>query len=231
MDGYHVSHDPAQPSTKEPTTGRSLNILDVKATSTSLASTTTTIKPRSSTQSRYSTEIPKGRSVSPSKIISPQPSKPYASRHVREADYSHSPGIDSLTSQLESASLYSYGNRSPASSIGSGSTFSSSGRSSGGTSPSSLSSLSSGSECRCNRYGLTRAGNRVKLDCRGSKCGYSDDSSSACSSIESESESEEEQPRYRQAAPQPKYQEIKPRETRREPARSSAGAKRSSRRW
>ena len=230
-----MSHDPAQPSTKEPTTGRSLNILDVKATSTSMASTT--IKPRSSNTSRYSTEIPKGRSISPSKIISPQPSKPYASRHVREADYSHSPGIDSLTSQLESASLYHYGNRSPASSIGSGSTLSSSGRSSGGTSPSSLSSLSdpnsSGSECRCNRYGVMRSGQRVKLDCGGSKCGYSDDSSSACSSIESgsESESEEERPRYRQAAPQPqpKYQEIRPREPRREPVRSSA--KRSSRRW
>ena len=238
MDGYHVSHDPAQPSTKEPTTGRSLNILDVKATSTSLASTTTTIKPRVGNTSRYSTEIPKGRSISPSKIVSPQPSKPYASRHVREADYSHSPGIDSLTSQLESASLYQYSNRSPASSVGSGSTLSSSGRSSGGTSPSSLSSLSdpnsSGSECRCNRYGVTRSGQRVKLDCGGKKCGYSDDSSSACSSIEDGDESEsseEERPRYRPAAaqPQPKYREIRPKEVRRETVKSSV--KRGSRRW
>src|SRR6266536_611027 len=29
IDGYHVSHDPAQSSTTEPTTGRVLNILDV----------------------------------------------------------------------------------------------------------------------------------------------------------------------------------------------------------
>ena len=31
IDGYHVSHDPGQSSTTEPTTGRILNILDVPA--------------------------------------------------------------------------------------------------------------------------------------------------------------------------------------------------------
>jgi hypothetical protein len=31
------------------------------------------------------------------------------------------------------------------------------------------------------RYGITRAGDRVKLDCGGARCGYSDDSSD-CSS-------------------------------------------------
>jgi len=56
-------------------------------------------------------------------------------------------------------------------------------RSSNTSSPSSVSSTSSC--CTCERYGITRAGNRVKLDCGGSRCGYSDGSD--CSS-----ESEEE---------------------------------------
>lgn len=198
MDGYHASHDPAQPSTKEPTTGRALNILDVPAGRSSGAPTSGYSK----RDSRQSTEIPKGRSLSPSKIVHPKPSKPYASRRVREADYSTSPGVDDLTSQLEQASLYKLRNISPASSVGS----SLSSRSSDRSSPSSLSSLSdpssaSASGCRCNRYGLTRKGDRVKLDCGGSRCGYSDDSSSACSSSDSESEEEEERPRYQEIRP------------------------------
>lgn len=197
MDGYHVSHDPAQPSTTEPTTGRSLNILDVPYSRTSSSYSSYPTK-------RYSTcsqqGIPKGRSLSPSKIIHPKPSKPYASRSIREADYSHSPGVDDLASQLEQASLSKYGYRlqsaSPPSSIGS----SLSSRSSGNSSPSSLSSLSdpAGPQCRCNRYGITRKGDRIKLDCGGSRCGYSDDSSSGCSSEGSDEEPEivERRPRY-----------------------------------
>ena len=199
MDGYHVSHDPAQPSTKEPTTGRSLNILDVPKSS---SHSSTAAYPKR-TSYRQSTEIPKGRSISPSKIISPKPSKPYASRQVREADYSASPGYDDLADQLEKASLYSskYSRDvSPPSSVGS----SLSSRSSDRSSPSSLSSLSdpssSTSGCRCNRYGVTRRGERVKLDCGGSRCGHSDDSSSGCSSDSTESDSE------------PEYREIRPRQ-------------------
>ena len=199
MDGYHVSHDPAQASTTEPTTGRSLNILDVPHSSrSSVAAPPLSISKRGSVARQ--SEIPKGRSLSPSKIAHPKPSKPYASRRVREADYSTSPEVDDITAHLEKASLYqpSY---SPASSVGSNSS-----RSSGFSSPSSLSSLSdpasSGSgECKCNRYGITRRGDRVKLDCGGSRCGYSDESSSGCSSSEDESESEAE----------PEYREIKPR--------------------
>ena len=217
MDGYHVSHDPAKPSTTEPTTGRSLNILDVPSggSRSSIAQPPLSISSRGSA-ARYSSEIPKGRSLSPSKIAHPKPSKPYASRRVREADYSTSPGVDDLTSQLEQASLYRLSN-SPPSSVGS----SLSSRSSGGSSPSSLSSLSdpasSGSECRCNRYGITRKGDRVKLDCGGSRCGYSDESSSGCSSDDSEEEEDDEpqyQPQYqapRQSQYQPQLQEIKPR--------------------
>lgn len=193
MDGYHVSHDPAQPFTKEPTTGRSLNILDVPSSkSGSVPAPALSISKRGN---RQSCEVAKGRSLSPSKIAHPKPSKPYASRRVREADYSTSPEVDDLTSQLEQASLYSY-SASPASSVGS----SLSSRSSGGSSPSSLSSLSDVSTCTCNRYGITRKGDRVKLDCGGEKCGYGDeDSSSGCSS--SEEESEDEAPRYREIRP------------------------------
>lgn len=199
MDGYHVSHDPAQPSTKEPTTGRCLNILDVPGSRSSVAVAPLSVKSRGA--NRQSVEIPKGRSLSPSKIISPKPSKPYASRGIREADYNSAPSVDDIAAQLEKSSLYSY-SASPPSSVAS----SVSSRSSGGSSPSSLSSLSdrSAGSCHCNRYGITRKGDRVKLDCGGSKCGYSDmDDSSECSS---DSSSEDEVP-----SSKPQVREIRPR--------------------
>lgn len=213
IDGYHVSHDPSTASTKEPTTGRLLNILDVpKSSSTSSSSS------KRSTN-RASVEIPKGRSLSPSKIVCPKPSKPYASRAVREADYSVSPGMEDITEKLEQASLYNVRNISPPSSVGS--SLSSCSSNSDRSSPSSLSSLSdpssssSSSKCSCNRFGVTRRGDRVKLDCGGSRCGYSDDSSS-CSNIEdseseSESESEDERP-VRKAQSKARYVEVKPKQ-------------------
>jgi len=190
MDGYHVSHDPAQPSTTEPTTGRSLNILDVPGGNNAK---------QSSIIARDASPT-KGRSLSPSKIIHPKPSKPYASRKVRDADYSASPGVDDITSQLGQTSLgkYGYGRRdiSPPSSVGS----SLSSRSTGGSSPSSLSSISDTPSCRCNRWGITRKGERVKLDCGGSRCGYSEESSSGCSSDETSELSD----------PEPEIREIRP---------------------
>jgi hypothetical protein len=180
MDGYHVSHDPAKPATKEPTTGRQLNILDVPESGA-------TATARAPAATAPGSKVPTGRGLSPSRIVHPKPSKPYASRAVREADYSESP-VDDLTGQLEAASLYNRYDDSPSppSSISSGSTISSR---SDASSPSSLSSLSDGSasSCRCNRYGITRRGEKVLLDCGGSKCGYSDDS---CSSEDSEEDSE-----------------------------------------
>ena len=176
MDGYHVSHDPAKPFTKEPTTGRSLNILDVPKS----AGTAGPAK-----ANRHLAEIPTGRGLSPSRIVAPKPSKPYASRRVREADYSQAP-VDELTAQFERAELYDGARVSPALSSAAGSDISS--RASSG-SPSSLSSLSdrSNSSCRCDRWGITRKGDKVRLDCGGSRCGYpSDDSSSCCSSSEDE---------------------------------------------
>lgn len=182
MDGYHVSHDPAVEYTVEPTTGRKLNILDVPGG-----------KPeRSSHKSRRgSTNVATGRALSPSKILHPKPSKPYASRQLREAEYT--PTVDDLTRRFAGSRLsdeYSYSN-SPPSSAGS----SLSSRSTGSTSPSSLSSMSDPAvQCRCERYGITRKGDRVKLDCGGSRCGYVTESSGA-----SCSESEDSDVEYRRA--------------------------------
>ncbi|KAJ5981726.1 hypothetical protein N7499_009222 [Penicillium canescens] len=186
MDGYHVSHDPAVEYTVEPTTGRKLNILDVPG---GKSSSTSTRKSRSA-------NIATGRALSPSRIQHPKPSKPYASRQLREADFA--PTVDDLTRRFAGSRLsdeYSYSN-SPPSSAGS----SLSSRSSGSTSPSSLSSMSDPPvQCRCERYGITRKGDRVKLDCGGSRCGYLTESSDdSCS--ESEYESDEEYCRARNAA-------------------------------
>jgi len=196
MDGYHVSHDPAQPFTTEPTTGRNLNILDVPSATPAAAAPVASSK-RSGHSSRASMEIPKGRALSPSNIKHPKPQKPYASRSIREADYTMSP-VDELSNQFSTATIDDFKqlSNSPASSTGS----SLSSGSTGGSTLSSLSSLSdASSQCTCERYGITRKGDRVKLDCGGSRCGYSD-SSSGCSSDESDDESDAE-PEYREIRP------------------------------
>lgn len=181
MDGYHVSHDPAVEYTVEPTTGRKLNILDVPKGKGAAPTTTSR---------RTSGDIVQGRALSPSKIQHPKPSKPYASRQIREADFA--PTMDDLTKRLATSRMSDESSlsNSPPSSVGS----SLSSRSSGSTSPSSLSSISDPPtpQCRCERYGITRKGDRVKLDCGGSRCGYGTESSDSCS----EEDSDEE---YRQA--------------------------------
>ncbi|KAE8349213.1 hypothetical protein BDV28DRAFT_141655 [Aspergillus coremiiformis] len=192
MDGYHVSHDPAVEYTIEPTTGRKLNILDVPGGHKKSGS--------SSKSKGASEEVVKGRAPSPSKIHHPKPSKPYASRQIREADFS--PTMEDLTRRFEGSRLsdeYSLSN-SPPSSVGSSlsSRSSRSSPSSGSTSPSSLSSMSDpASVCHCERYGITRKGDRVKIDCGGSRCGYVTESSEASCS---ESDSDEEYRRARQGA-------------------------------
>jgi hypothetical protein len=211
IDGYHVSHDPGQSSTTEPTTGRILNILDVppekesqKSSSRSKHSSSSDKKSsskhhssrdkHSSSTSRresrrdslsLSVDIPKGRPLSVSQIQSPKPITPHATKYILEADYS-APTVEELTSRFSAATIeeeYAYDlSNSPPSSVGS----SLSSRSDS-DSPSSASSLSDYStpgstSCTCERYGITRRGDRVKLDCGGSRCGYSDDSDSCCSS-------------------------------------------------
>lgn len=170
MDGYHVSHDPSQVSTKEPTTGRELNILDV---------------PASSAGQRLSIDVPKGRPLSQSQIQSPKPNRPYETRHI----YDH-PTADELARRFAETNISDDESLSSSPPSSAGSSLSSR---SGSRSPSSASSLSDYSTpgtpvCTCQRYGITRKGDRIKLDCGGSRCGYSD--SSECSS-----ESDEE---YRQ---------------------------------
>jgi hypothetical protein len=213
IDGYHVSHDPGQSSTTEPTTGRTLNILDVPHEKSSSKSSKTSSSSKHSSDKRSSTkhhssrekhsstsrresrrdslslsvDIPKGRPLSVSQIQSPKPVTPHATKYILEADYG-APTVEELTSRFSTTTIDEYGYdlaASPPSSVGS----SLSSRSDS-DSPSSASSISdyssprsdSTGSCTCERYGITRGGDRVKLDCGGSRCGYSDDSSSCCSS-------------------------------------------------
>lgn len=187
IDGYHVSHDPAKDHTTEPTTGRKLNILDIpgktKPSSHAVSESTAHRHAR-----RVSTaSIPKGRALSPSKIVSPTPMKPHQTRQIVDSQY-NTAALDQLSSRFARTTI------SPASSISSRSSSGSSyfdsdsdlgsvpSLTSRSTNSSSPSSVSSGSSCcTCERYGITRSGDRVKLDCGGARCGYSDDSSE-CSS-------------------------------------------------
>lgn len=195
VDGYHVSHDPAKEFTTEKTTGRKLNILDVPGGKPGEKPSRPTVQTQE-ISSRHSRELPKGRALSPGKIAHPKPSKPYASRHLREADYDCSP-VDEIEERfpgLRVSDRHGSGkyNSSPSElsddSTSSGTAFSRS-------SPSSMSS-SSDQSCRCERYGVTRGGQRVKLDCGGKRCGYSG-SSSECSSEAGEEDSSEDDRCYR----------------------------------
>ncbi|APA16088.1 hypothetical protein SS1G_10229 [Sclerotinia sclerotiorum 1980 UF-70] len=203
IDGYHVSHDPAVSSTTEPTTGRVLNILDipVESSSRSSKSSSSSSKHSSSSSSKHSShsssrresrrdshlsvDIPKGRPLSISQIKSPKPMSPHATKHILEADYA-GPTVDELTARFGAATMEEYDYDydlpgSPSSSVGS--TISDTSGTSSPSSASSMSDYSSGSNtsaCTCERYGITRKGDRIKLDCGGSRCGYSD--SESCSS-------------------------------------------------
>lgn len=198
MDGHHVSHDPAQKSTVEPTTGRELNILDIPRSSSSKSSSSSSSRQSSSKASRssgsyssskrsshrYSTEVPKGRALSPSKIVSPRPEKPYATRAITSSD------VDQLSYKLSKTQVSSSSFESDSdfdssdSDIDSDASSNMPSLSSGSSSPRSpASSLSSGSSrgspvCGCDRWGQTRQGGRIHLDCGGAKCGFSSDSAS-----------------------------------------------------
>jgi len=178
MDGYHVSHDPANQSVVEPTTGRKLNILDVPASK----SKSSDAKRSSRSSRRMSKEVPRGRGVSPSQIKSPKPYNPVQTAHLVAADYSQAT-VDQLTARFGHANLDDSDSEDDSDADSDVPSLTSS-RSSNSSSPSSVSSNSS--YCSCERYGITRSGNRVKLDCGGSRCGYSDDSSSCASDSENE---------------------------------------------
>lgn len=180
IDGYHVSHDPAKEHTTESTTGRKLNILDIPGKTSKTASSTQ----QSSRHSRRisTASIPKGRSLSPSRIIAPRPERPHQTRQVINSQYDKAT-LEALTTKFSRQTI------SPANSESDEDSYYDSDEESDvpsltsrSTNSSSPSSVSSGSSCcTCERYGITRSGDRVKLDCGGSRCGYSDDSSD-CSS-------------------------------------------------
>jgi hypothetical protein len=185
IDGYHVSHNPSEASTVEPTTGRTLNILDApKASKSSKTSSSKTSSRRESSKSTSSSrtsrhsDIAKGRPLSISQIKAPKPVSPNATRNIVDFDE------DELSSRFAQTGIYDeYAEESDdASSVGS--TFSyRSGSSSPSSSVSGYSSPASDcSSCTCERYGITRKGDRVRLDCGGSRC--SDEES--CSSSEDE---------------------------------------------
>lgn len=202
IDGYHVSHNPSEPSTVEPTTGRELNILDVPKSSKSSSSSKSHSSSKSSSRhtsssskdkhrsKRPSLDIPKGRPLSVSQIVAPKPMSPHATRHILDADYCDDEAIEELTARFGSAGfdeedIITDFVSSPVSSSGSSLSY----RSDSSSPSSSLSGYSTPasdcSNCTCERYGITRKGDRVKIDCGGARCGYSDDDSS-CSSGDEE---------------------------------------------
>jgi hypothetical protein len=200
IDGYHVSHNPSEVSTVEPTTGRELNILDVpkssKSSSKSSSSSSSSSSSKSSSRhssssksskssskssSRLSVDIPKGRPLSVSQIKAPKPISPNATRKVVDFDE------DELSNRFAATGIYEdediitdFG--SPVSSTGSSLSY----RSDSSSPSSQLSGYSTPasdcSSCTCERYGITRKGDRVRIDCGGSRCGYED----SCSSSEEE---------------------------------------------
>lgn len=168
MDGRHVTHDPAREAVVEPTTQRKLNILDIPT------STKTTTSSRTARHSRReSAHIPKGRSLSPSQIKCPRPQRPGQTKQITNEQYTQAT-LSEIEARLANANLDDSDDSD--SDSDEESDCPSLSRSSNTSSPSSLSSSSVSSSCSCERYGITRSGNRIKLDCGGSRCGYSDDS-------------------------------------------------------
>jgi hypothetical protein len=182
LDGHNCAHNPGLPSTIEPTTGRELNILDVPAEESKKSSSSS--KKHSSKSSSKSTpltlDIPRGRPLSVSEIKSPKPISPGQTKTIltfaegemedlsvrlarsglsEEDEYRHYVAADRRTNQASAPS-------SPISD--SSSDDESPGFSSGYSTPASELSDS----CSCERYGLTRSGQRVRIDCGGAVCGY-----------------------------------------------------------
>lgn len=95
IDGYHVSHDPACDATTEPKTGRRLNVLITKnglpvKCASAAKSTASKAPPKAPASSRgharhLSVEVPRGRPLSPSRIMAPRPVKPAAVASPRAA--------------------------------------------------------------------------------------------------------------------------------------------------
>lgn len=209
IDGYHTVHNPSEPSTVEPTTGRSLNIMDVGTKSSHKSSSGhksssskhhSSSKDKHSSSKRHSHDLPKGRPLSMSQIKQPKPTSPHATKHILEADYLNEEELEELTARFNAAGLedeeylVDFASGSPVSSESdlslSASDSDLSYRSDSSSPNSSLSGYSTPnsdySNCTCQRYGITRKGERVKMVCGGSRCGYTDSSDSCSSSGEEE---------------------------------------------
>lgn len=229
IDGYHVSHNPSEESTVEPTTGRELNLLDVptdksgsgksssksssKSSRSSSSKSSSSHHSSSSASSRssgssskhhkssrhppsgLSVDIPKGRPLSVSQIQAPKPMSPNATRKIIDAGFDEA-CVEELSSRFASTAIYEdeddfitdFGTTgSPDSSSSSDLSY----RSDSSSPSSNLSGYSTPSSdcssCTCERYGITRKGERVRIDCGGVRCGY-DENSSSCSSSEDEYE-------------------------------------------
>lgn len=171
IDGYHVAHNPSVDSTVEPTTGRTLNILDMPKSSSKSHSSKSSSSRKSSSRRSSSNDIPKGRPLSVSQIKAPQPVSPNATRTILDYDEeveeltSRFSSVDVDTDSEDDSELSSY-RSSPSSSV------------SGYSTP-----ASDCSSCSCERYGITRKGERVRLDCGGTRCG---DEYSSCSDSDEE---------------------------------------------
>ncbi|RDA91330.1 hypothetical protein CP533_1583 [Ophiocordyceps camponoti-saundersi (nom. inval.)] len=153
-----------------------------------------------SSRGSLSVDIPKGRPLSVSQIKAPKPVSPHVAKHILDTDYCDDETLEELTARFGSAgfeddksSYQHHLGMSPVSSSGSSSLSYRSDSSSPSSSRSGYSTPNSDcSSCTCERYGITRKGERVKLDCGGQRCGFGEESS--CSS--SGSDSEMEPPRY-----------------------------------
>jgi len=183
IDGYHVSHDPARESVTEPTTGRKLNVLDIPKAH-GPGDPGPTAKASRHARRISSSSVAKGRSLSPSQIQSPLPVKPNETQRIAKEQFTH-PTVDQLAAKFAlhhvseaSSEEEETSSEEESESDNDSDVPSLSSRSSNSSTPSSASSVSSC--CTCERYGITRGGSRVKLDCGGSRCGYSD--GSECSS-------------------------------------------------
>jgi hypothetical protein len=203
VDGFQCTHNSHEEYTTEPTTGRKLNILDTPKSKSSSSSSSDKHKSshKSSSRSSHSSkdksskhrsshsDIPKGRPLSVSQIKAPKPQSPHATKHILDSDYD----VDELSHHFAAAGIDEYDediitdfSSSPLSSSDSGSDLSY--RSDSSSPNSSLSGYSTPdsdcSSCTCERYAITRRGERVRLDCGGERCGYGD----SCSSSEDDEE-------------------------------------------
>lgn len=200
LDGYQVTHDPSKEYTVEPTTSRKLNVLDVPASATKHSRTKSSSESQHASKRssrRHSREIPRGRPTN--EIASPTPVRPGHLARKLEAAARTQSTMDALSQRLEASRLAEYDSDSDIDDDSDSDadsdvpSLTSAGSSvSGCSSPSSVSSSSS--NCTCERYGITRHGQRVKLDCGGSRCG-SDEESDICSSEEEYTYSKKQQVR------------------------------------